>query len=340
MKDKLDLLQRFFNNKYSQDDYFRLKKMVLDEDKELVELMAEHWENFALDNTRQKKDLSVILSDINSRQKKRSIQNDHFSKIIKYYSRIAAILMLPLLLLSAILILQLNQYLKQKDVYVEVNSPSGSRTALNLPDGSLVWLNGNSRIRYPVDFGEDRHVEVKGEAFFHVHSDKEHPFLVKANEIMVRATGTEFDVSAYEDDPEVSVILKEGKVAVLDVNQSLLKEMEAGYQLKYDRQTSSANYRQVNAENYSGWINGRLIFENAPMSEVIRRMSRWYGVRIKVKDEELLNLHFKATFTNESLEEALKLLQSTATFHYRIDTGRLKPDGSHQSSNVFITKNP
>ena len=338
MNEKLNLLLRFFNSKYSRNDYFRLKKLIQDHDPEFEVLMHEHWKEFSPEKIRQKKDLSEILAIINHELDKKSETHSTLQKLVKTWSRIAAVLIIPLLLALAFFYAQFDQYLGQKEVYVEVQSPAGARTTLNLPDGSSVWLNGNSQIRYPVVFNENRHVQLKGEAFFRVHSDQDHPFLVEANKILVKATGTEFDVLAYEEDPEVSVILKEGKVAVLDANQSLLKNMEAGYQLKYDKHTFAINYLQINAKNYSGWIHGRLIFENASMSEVINRMERWYGVNIEVTDKELLQLHFKATFTNESIEEALKLLQSTATFNYRFAKRQIKNDGSFEDSKVYIMK--
>jgi len=338
MNEKLNLLLRFFNSKYSRNDYFRLKKLILDHDPEFEELMHEHWKEFSPEKIKQKKDLSEITAIINHELDKKSKTRSTLQKLVKTWSRVAAILVIPLMLALAFFYSQFEQYLGQKGVYVEVRSPAGARTTLNLPDGSSVWLNGNSQIRYPVVFNENRHVQLKGEAFFQVHSDQEHPFLVEANKILVKATGTEFDVLAYEEDPEVSVILKEGKVAVLDASQSLLKNMEAGYQLKYDKQTFAINYRQINAKNYSGWIHGRLIFENASMSEVINRMERWYGVNIEVTDKELLQLHFKATFTNESIEEALKLLQSTATFNYRFIKRKIRNDGSFEDSKIYIMK--
>ena len=333
MNEKLSLIQRFFTNKYSRADYFQLKELLLDQESELEELMQKHWQEFVPDNQQQKKDLSEIISIINKNSKTYSLK-----KLFPYYSKIAAILILPLTIALTFLYFQFDQYLSQKKVYVEVNSPSGSRTFLKLPDGSAVWLNGNSQIRYPVVFNENRHVKIKGEAFFHVKSDKKHPFIVATDEILVRATGTEFNVSDYATDPDVRVILKKGIVAVMDTHHSILKNMEENYQLKYNKKTSAINYLPFNAKDYADWIHGRLIFEDAPMSEVVRRMGRWYGVNIKIIDKELLNLHFKATFTNESIDEALKLLQSTATFNYRVAKRQIRQDGSYDDSEIDITK--
>ncbi|MDD4190645.1 MAG: DUF4974 domain-containing protein, partial [Mangrovibacterium sp.] len=243
---------------------------------------------------------------------------------------------LPLLVLSTLLYFQFRHFRSQQDVYVEVASPAGSRTSLHLPDGSTVWLNGDSRIRYPAVF-KDRKVEVSGEAFFKVCSNPENPFLVGAGSVFVRATGTEFGVLAYPGEQTISVILKEGKVAVTDDRQATLQAMEPGSRYNYNPGTGSGQYAGMNAVSYSDWIHGKLIFENADMEEVVKRMERWYGVNIEVTDQDLLQLHFKATFINESIEEALKLLRSTATFNYRFIEREIRADGTRAEAKIVIS---
>ena len=143
---------------------------------------------------------------------------------------------------------------------------------------------------------------------------------------------------AYNDIPEVSVILKEGKVAIEDENRTLIKEVDPGYELRYAKKSASISYKAINTENYSDWINGRLIFSYTPLSEVVERMEKWYGIDIEIVDKELLQLHFKATFVNENVEEVLKLLQSTATFRYEFSKRETLKDGSLGKSKIYITK--
>jgi len=337
MEEKLKILRRYFSNKYSRNDYFELKRLILSEDSEIESLLQTHWDEFKTEEQGSIKDLSEVFANLNQRIDEESGVS-FTKKIFIAYSRIAAILVIPLFLALGFLYFQFNQYLFQKDVFVDVVSPAGSRTSLNLPDGSMVWLNGDSHIRYPVVFGKNREVRIEGEAFFKVKSDKKHPFLVAAKDIVVRATGTQFNVMAYNDLPEVRVILKEGKVAVVDDKQTVLKEMGSGFELRYNAQSSSVAYKEINTENYSAWISGRLIFSYATMSEVVERMEKWYGVDIEVVDKELLKLHFKATFDNENIEEALKLLQSTATFTYKFSKRGALNDGTFEKSKIYITK--
>lgn len=337
MNDRPSLLRRFFSNKYSRNDYFELKKLILSKDIELEKLMHSHWNEHKLEENSAEKDFSELLSDINVKIDDKS-KVRLLKKILIVYSKVAAILIIPMLLAFGILYPKFFRYQHQKEVFVEVTSPAGSRTSLNLPDGSTVWLNGDSHIRYPVVFNKNRVVEIGGEAFFRVKSDKGNPFLVEAKGIQVRATGTEFNVSAYKDDDEISVILKEGKVAVMDAKQSVLKIMESGNRLSYFEKTSSVQYSAINAKDYTDWINGELIFNHSPMKEVVNRLERWYGVDIEIMDQELLQLHFKATFIDESIDEALKLLQSTSTFKYRFAKRKIQEKGSFENTKIYFTK--
>ena len=337
MNNKLDLLKRYFNNRYSKNDSRELKRMLEMHDPDLENLMLIHWEEFQGEKLHREKDLSEVLNQLNDDLLLKS-QVSKVRRLYNHFSKIAAILIFPLILALGILYFQFNEYLTQKNVFVEVTSPAGSRTSLNLPDGSKVWLSGNSQIRYPAIFNKNRNVELKGEGFFKVKSDKDHPFFVSANDISVRATGTEFNVLAYDDDPEISVILKEGKIFVSDSRQSVIKEMQSGYMLKFNKKSSVIEYALINATSYSGWISGKLIFENACLKEVVSRMERWYGVKIVFEDEELNQLHFKATFMNESIEEALKLLQSTSTFNYRFSKRQVNTDGTFSSPQIIISK--
>ncbi len=336
MNDKPDLLKRFFTNKYSRNDYLEMKKLIFFRGGKFEELMHLHWDEFKTGNITSRKDLPEELA-INS-----EIDISHQEPIIRRFnrafSRIAAVLLIPLLLALGFLYFQFNEYLLQKDVYVEITSPAGARTHLDLPDGSDVWLNGGSQIRYPSVFNKHRKVELKGEAFFKVKSDKENPFLVSADKIIVEATGTEFNVWAYDDEPEVKVILKKGNVAVLNDRHSELKKMEAGHQLNYLKRNGAMGYSKINAEDYAGWIQGKLIFRNASMAEVVSRMEHWYGIEIEIVDPELMQLHFRATFINENIEEAFKLLQSTATFNYRFAKRQNRKDGSFENAKIVLTK--
>lgn len=132
---------------------------------------------------------------------------------LHYWQQIAAILLLPLLILSAYLYFRPAQQIAE--TYQELFTPYGTWSVVNLPDGSKVWLNAGSSLKYPTQFNDkQRVVSMQGEAYFEVESDKEHPFIVKTKELTVEATGTAFNVNAYTSDNVTAVTLVKGKVAV------------------------------------------------------------------------------------------------------------------------------
>ncbi|MGQ8335560.1 FecR family protein [Sunxiuqinia sp. A32] len=310
-------IRRYFSNKYSRNDYLNFKDTVLNKPIDLEENLGNHWRNYINTSLLETKELSKVKSFVNAhidRENKGTLSR----KIYVGYSRIAAILLVPIVIALGVLYFQFNEFSGQMDTVVELSSPSGAQTQLNLPDGSLVWLNGNSSIKYPAVFKGNRIVEVTGEAFFKVKSGRGNPFLVSAKNMFVKATGTEFNVNAYDDKAGLDVILKEGKVSILNSKRNEIKKMESGFHLHY-QEGKSYTLKKINANNYADWINGKLVFENAPFKEVVERLEHRYGVNIELQDQELESLHFKATFTKESIDLALRLLKSTATFKYRFE---------------------
>lgn len=331
------IVKKFFNNKYSRNDYLKFRELLFSQEEILEEQMLLHWEEYQKEKLSKQTDLSEIYRHVDQHIEKQ-LKEHRLERWLSTFSRVAAVLFLPLLLGLGILYFQFSEYLSQRDVYVEVSSPSGSRTSLNLPDGSSVWLNGDSYIRYPAVFSENRKVEIEGEAFFRVKSDASYPFMVHANEIAVKATGTEFNVFAYKEENQIFVILNEGSVIVEEVNGSELKEMQPGHQLAYHKISQDVQYSELNTSDYVDWINGKLSFKNASMTEVIRRMEHWYGIDIELVDQELEELHFRATFINENIVEALELLQSTAAFNYQLIKSGNSSDKSLEKTKILISK--
>jgi ferric-dicitrate binding protein FerR (iron transport regulator) len=335
-----EIFIRFFKNKYSRNDYLEIRKFALKKENKLLleNIMAAYWEDFKLDNNTKEKDFSSMLSRMNEVINE-SNSNPFLKKAINFYIKIAAVVLFPILTALGVLYFQFNTYLTQKEVFVEVHSPAGTRTSLNLPDGSLVWLNSGATIKYPAVFNEHREVEMEGEVYFEVESNKKYPFMVATKDINIKATGTKFNIASYNDDSFTRVLLQEGKVEVLDKKDFVVKQMNAGFQLTFNKENSNIDYQKINAKKYTRWTEGILIFENSSMKDVVNRLKRWYNVDIEVEDEELLQLHFKATFIDEGFEEALKLLQQTSTFNYKFEKRLKKPDGSYNKIKVFINKN-
>lgn len=208
--------------------------------------------------------------------------------------------------------------------YEEVQTAYGTRTNLELPDGSVVCLNSGSSLRFASNLAQnrERRVELKGEGYFQVAKDTKKPFIVDVEKLSVEALGTAFNVNAYEPASEIDVVLIEGKVAVraeTDEKSGTEVILEPNQLARYDVAENNLLKEQVSdAGKYTGWTEGKLVFLDDPIMEVVRRMENWYNVDIQLKDERLKDYRFTGTFVNESLEEILNTLSLTSPLHYEI----------------------
>lgn len=219
----------------------------------------------------------------------------------------------------------------------------GVRSQIQLADGTRVWLNSGSKLIYPVEFnGKSREVNLIGEAYFQVKSDREHPFYVDLNGHKVKATGTSFNISNYTDDREIYIYLDDGKVSLLintkedQIKPLPLKEKETFILNKIEK-----NYRiqKTGGSKYVAWINGRLILKNDSINDVAVRLGRWFNAEITFDaDLEKSGYVFTATFQKESLEEALKLLSYSTPVRYKIIPGSQMDDSSFSMRKVIISK--
>ncbi|BEG99259.1 FecR family protein [Bacteroides sedimenti] len=235
---------------------------------------------------------------------------------VVWWQRIAAIIILPLFLLMAYLINK-EKNLTAEVVYQEIFSPFGVRSQVNLPDGSKVWLNSGSRLKYPVVFKSGiRDVYLSGEAYFEVHSDKNNPFMVKTANLAVKATGTAFNVEAYSTDSVIAVTLVHGKVNV-ELNNDRNIALVPNQRLSYNNKSNSYNLAKVDTYKWCTWRNGILVFRNDPLDYVFKKIGQMYNVDILVKDTQIASQPYRATFEGESLEEILRLMKMTAPIRYR-----------------------
>jgi len=261
--------------------------------------------------------------------------------IWQYWQKMAAVLIIPLIL-SALFFKHLNS--SEPINYNEVYTTFGTRTLLTLSDGSVVWLNSGSRIKYPDKFAnKERKVSLEGEAYFEVQSDPTKPFIVHTSTIDVKATGTKFNVQAYKSSPNVKVSLVAGKVTVYQSNkpEKPISELKPDYQFTFDTLTGENKLKQDDMYKFTSWIDGKLVFRNDPLTEVIERLNQLYNVDIEITENELKEYHYRATFENESLDEILKILKASAPIDYKQDVRKPSADGSlgKQKIRIFPIKN-
>lgn len=205
----------------------------------------------------------------------------------------------------------------------EQSTGNGERTLISLGDGTKIWLNVASTIRYPETFSgkPNREVYLEGEAFFDVTKNKEQPFIVRTQEVQISVLGTTFNVKSYKKDEQIQTALISGKVTIESMEEqpkvvTLVPNQVATYH-KDSKKIVLNNETDTHA--LAGWKDGRLIFDNRPLSEIITALERWYDVKIEVEDENSLKCHFSAKIENLSLKEVLELFRASDGIDYEID---------------------
>ncbi len=200
--------------------------------------------------------------------------------------------------------------------------PKGGQFFLTLADGTEVWLNAGTTLRYPTSFiGEERKVELTGEAYFEVSKNAEMPFRVITGEQVVEVLGTSFNVSSYQEDSSIYTTLVEGKVSVFlektpQVHEILLPEQQS----VFVKGTGKIDQRTVEVEQYIAWKDGWFYFQNEPLETIMQTLSRWYDVEVQFVNEEAKKFRFTGKIKKyEDLKEVLNLLEKTNEVTFKIE---------------------
>ncbi|WFE82695.1 FecR family protein [Parabacteroides chongii] len=207
--------------------------------------------------------------------------------------------------------------------YQEFSTPAGQRAKVLLADGTEVWLNANSRLRYPEHFDlKQREVELNGEAFFEVEKDTGSPFIVKTNKMDIKVTGTKFNVSAYDSEMYFVTSLLEGSVSVSCVN-----DRSRNYALRPQQQIvvsdHSSEISLFTNTDFMSWRDGVFIFDDMLLTDIIKKLELYYDVSIIVKDTKLGNFRYTGKFRQrDGVESVLKKLQIVYPFTYTKDDDR------------------
>lgn len=203
--------------------------------------------------------------------------------------------------------------------FVKITAPEGSKTQIVLPDSTHVWLNSGAELQYPADFSvQNRRVTMKGECFFAVAKDPEHPFIVDGTKLRIKVYGTKFNVNEDRFTKGTDVTLISGKVEVFNQNNQFLSKLNPGEQLVYNKGLSTVQ-RTQNPEALTAWINNMLIFNNQPFEEVINYLEKWYGVTITLDKTLYYKYNYTFKVKTESLREVLELISFITPIEYRIE---------------------
>ncbi len=247
----------------------------------------------------------------------------------------AAIIILFIGLFSGIFGSHSNNLSDKKELanHISVNqrhmyTNKGVKGKVVLPDGSTVWLNSDSKLIYPDIFSDDiREVEISGEAYFEVVKDSIKPMIVKASKgFVIKVLGTIFSVKSYENDLESKAILYNGSIKLItDPNRD-------GQEVVIDLKPNdcaiiggdgTTRITQIDKRNDIAWLKGEIVFEDTPMSEVLKVIERWYGKDFNVKDSTFFKYKLNATFKSESLVQILDIISLCTSIKYRIEDEKI-----------------
>lgn len=261
-----------------------------------------------------------------------------------WYGRIAGVLIIPFLIAS-IWFFYSNQHLKNDVIRISeynsskllhVVSPLGGQLDFELPDGSKVWLNSGSEIKYPACFESgQREVEMSGEVYFQI-AKSQIPFIVKNLGPTIKVYGTEFNVHAYADEDNVTVALVNGKISLdKGSGEAFLKPGEVS---SFDKLNRTLAINESDIYQYTCWREGKYIFRDMPFGLILKMLQRKYNVNIQLNDPELASFKYNAMFNGESLEQILELMTLSAPIQYDYKKQTLKKDGTYTKAEVILSR--
>ena len=308
----------FSNGKYSYNDYLNVKYWFINirEDEILEKKLFNQWKEFQ--NDVHKESLRPIFEKIHYQILLEEKKNRKGKSLWLFYRQIAAIL-IPIMVLSIATYFFFSSPHSHTQPWVEINAPEGARIEFLLPDSTSGWLNNGSKLKYPTTFGSHRQVELMGEAFFNVKHKQHSDFTVSVTDMDIKVLGTQFNVSAYSNEPYTEVVLKEGKVEIKGKEALFSKTLQPKEKILYSHKTNSFNMQSVDPDIYTAWKDGYLIINNEPLGQAAKKIGRWYNAEITIKEEALKSYRFKGTFNEEPLDEVLRFIAMTTPINYTVE---------------------
>ena len=204
------------------------------------------------------------------------------------------------------------------EVFHTLEIPRGGEYLLTLSDGTMIYLNSESTLSFPVKFqGKERKVYLTGEAYFKVAKNTEHPFVVTAGELEVLVTGTTFGVRAYKDEKDIQTTLESGQVTVRVEGKSV--KLVPNKQVLFNKSTMGLEVRDVDVDLYLAWADGRLVYDNCPLEKILTDLGRWYNIDVFYSRDELRSYQFSLNMKkHEEFTQVLELIGKTGEVQFEI----------------------
>lgn len=312
IKDNKELIKKLLTNSLSPEEREKLNNYEFIN--KAIQTQWEETSDIYTDELKEKRMLTNVMRKIQKGRTGRFRQNLH------RYGWIASV---ALLFICGTLSIALLTKQSTPEMWYVLNSGRQSMDSVRLADGTLVMLNAGSRLTYPKEFsGERREVTLSGQAFFSIHPDKKHPFVVKTKSMDVTALGTSFEVFSYEGDKSVETVLLNGaiKVEPKDNNTQIKGEyiLKPNEKLTYNEE-GKIQVEHVDANAYSAWRTGeRLSFKNEKLAMILPRLEKWYGQKIECPEDIAQHYRFTFTLRNESLDLILNIMSHSAPLSYKL----------------------
>ena len=243
-------------------------------------------------------------------------------------------------------------------VYNEITTPLGSRSHVTLPDGTRVWLNAGSKIRYAMDFLKgDREIALTGEAFFEVSKIKNKRFIVKTSDLAIKVWGTKFNVRAYSDDAIIQTTLVEGSVSIQKLNGKMQERetyLTPNQTAIFHKNIHNTNKQKVNSKIaalksdsllkiepkintvlYTSWKDAKWIIEGQTLGSLAKEFERRYNVQITFDNEAIKNYKFNGILTDETFEQVLKVIRFSAPIDFSVSNNHAFLKENRIEKNVY-----
>jgi len=330
------------------------------DDKELKEL--DEWKLASKENISEYNDFVELWNKSGSLTLPYTINHHNAYKIIRNNSglnsspirwiniavQVAAVLVLSIILSGVYIYLtndrqgQIFSNTVSLPVYQEIKAAFGTQAKVELADGTVVFLNSGSKLRFPQTFDkqQQRKVLLDGEGYFSVTKNPDQPFVVQVNKLDIKVLGTIFNVEAYNDNPIVNIALVEGSVLLQEPSENGNKDLmqlspnQVATLNKSDNVISKTDVADL--YKYTAWINGRIVFYDDPIETVVNKLGKWYNVDISIADKKLENYRFTGTFIDESLEQILNILSLTSPMTYTIKSSVKQADNSMSKREILL----
>ena len=204
------------------------------------------------------------------------------------------------------------------EIFHTLEIPRGGEYLLTLSDGTMIYLNSESTLSFPVKFqGKERKVYLTGEAYFKVAKNTEHPFVVTAGELEVLVTGTTFGVRAYKDEKDIQTTLESGQVTVRVEGKRV--KLVPNKQVLFNKSTMGLEVRDVDVDLYLAWADGRLVYDNCPLEKILTDLGRWYNIDVFYSRDELRSYQFSLNMKkHEEFTQVLELIGKTGEVQFEI----------------------